>query len=83
MQRFRLKLISLAVITLLITGCGTGTAARNLKTYPAPVKPELGVKKNGDVVTMTIDDFSGLTNYVISLSGQLEKCNNQASTWNE
>ena len=83
MQRFRLKLISLAVITLLITGCGTGTAARNLKTYPAPVKPELGAKKNGDVVTMTIDDFSGLTNYVISLSGQLEKCNNQASTWNE
>ena len=83
MQRFRLKLISLAVITLLITGCGTGTAARNLKTYPTPVKPELGVKKNGDVVTMTIDDFSGLTNYVISLSGQLEKCNNQASTWNE
>ena len=82
MQRFRLKLISLAAITLLITGC-VGTTERNLKTYPAPVKPELGVKKNGDVVTMTIDDFSGLTNYVISLSGQLEKCNNQASTWNE
>ena len=51
-------------ITLLITGWGIRTAARNLKTHPAPVKPELDVTQNGDVVTMTIDDFPGLTNYV-------------------
>ena len=72
------------VTTLLISGCGT-TVARNLKTYPAPTKPELNSVKQDEAkqIIMEGSDFKKLTEYVIRLSGQLEKCNNQSSAWNE
>ena len=71
--------------TLLITGCGIGTTARNLKSYSAPIQPELKSMKQDQTkrVSMSKSDFSDLTEYVIRLSGQLEKCNNQASKWNQ
>jgi hypothetical protein len=34
-------------------------------------------------IIMDENDFSGLTEYVIRLNGQLEKCNKQAQMFNE
>ena len=85
MKRFKLKLVSITVTTLLITGCGTGTGVRNLKTYPAPTRPELSSVKQDEAkrIFMEGSDFKKLTEYVIRLNGQLEKCNNQSSSWNQ
>ena len=34
-------------------------------------------------IIMEASDFSSLTEYVIRLTGQLDKCNNQAKIFNE
>ncbi len=71
------------MLWLLVSGCGVGTAARNLKVYPAPVQPELSSMTQDEAQRIIMEgaDFSSLTEYVIRLTGQLDKCNNQAKTF--
>ena len=86
MRRLKKKLIIFAALCLLISGgCGVGTAARNLKVYPIPIQPELTSMTQDETqrIIMEASDFSSLTEYVIRLTGQLDKCNNQAKIFNE
>ena len=77
------KLSYFLVVVLLISGCG-GTVQRNLTMYPAPEMPNINVTSStSDVVSISGKDFSSLTEYVIKLGGQLDKCNSQSKEFNE
>ena len=75
------KSVVFLVTTLLISGCGSLTQ-RNLKTYPIPKKPDLGISSENGLICMGGNDLSNLTEYVIKLEGQLSKCNDQSIAYN-
>ncbi len=76
------KLSYFLVVGLLISGCG-GTVQRSLKTYPIPEMPNLNITSSNNMVSMPEKDFSDLTQYVIRMEGQLQKCNEQSKAFNE
>jgi len=45
--------------------------------------PNLNITSSNNMVSMPEKDFSDLTQYVIRMEGQLQKCNEQSKAFNE